>query len=99
LRARLIKFLPMVRLYRFLLIFLALICGARAAMAATPPDDRAFRAAAQKFQRTGFMDFAANEFAAFVTNYPNSLHVPEAILYQAEAAIVGKRFTDAVTLL
>jgi tetratricopeptide (TPR) repeat protein len=89
----------MVRLYRFLLIFLALMCGSRPVFAATSPDERAFRAAAQKFQRTGFMDFAANDFAAFVTNYPNSSHVPEAILYQAEAAITGKRFTDAITLL
>ncbi|MGN6642259.1 MAG: tetratricopeptide repeat protein [Verrucomicrobiota bacterium] len=74
------------------------LCGGAALCAAATAESNDFSKAAKKFQ-AGFWDFAASDFAAFVTNYPSSPRVPEAILYQAEAAVTAGQFNEAIKLL
>ncbi|HOB32687.1 MAG TPA: tetratricopeptide repeat protein, partial [Verrucomicrobiota bacterium] len=61
-------------------------------------ETRAFEAAAKKFQ-LGQWELAAQDFSAFVTNFPDSPRVPEAIFYQAEAAITNGQLVEGISLL
>jgi TolA-binding protein len=62
------------------------------------PETRAFDAAARAFS-TAVYDRAEREFADFVQNFPSSPHLPEALLYQAQAAMEQKKLAAAIELL
>jgi TolA-binding protein len=96
--AKQLYFAGMVRTGRFLIILLALILSATRVFAANPDEDRAFAVALEKFHSLP-ASFAEKDFAAFIQKYPNSVRVPEAILYQAEARIYSGQATGAIELL
>jgi TolA-binding protein len=75
-----------------------LLCGAFTCSAAASAESTAFNKAARKFQ-SGFWAPAAADFGAFVTNYPTSFRVPEAILFQGESLIRARDFEAAGQLL
>lgn len=82
---------------RILLLALMLTASANVCSAATA-ESRAFDKAAAKFTH-GMWEFAAQDFGAFVTNFPTSFRVPEAILFQAEALIKNRNFEEGINLL
>jgi TolA-binding protein len=87
----------MVRLCRHLL-WIVLLCGGISLYSAETAENKAFTSSAKKFEY-GLWGVAANDFAAFVTNFPTSFRVPEAILYQGQALIKSSNFVSAVDLL
>ena len=88
----------MVRSGRWLLFFclLALVIGAGNLRAATAEED-AFSIAVDKFNT--FPDLAEKDFVNFVQKYPNSIHIPEAILFQARAMLDSHQAEAAINLL
>jgi TolA-binding protein len=88
----------MVRLCRFLLILLLAAAGARGARAASAAENRAFKAASTLLGLNSWPQ-AEKAFSEFVEKYPKSARVPEAILFQAEAAMSNHQYTAAVQLL
>ncbi len=87
----------MVRLSRWLLTLLALFFGAQLTFAANSAEERAFSVAMQKFGASP--DLAENDFATFLQKYPNSIHVPEVILHQAQARLSSGQAAGAIDLL
>ena len=88
----------MVRLSRLIFILLALIFGARGAFAAADTREaNAFDQAKRTFNIA--RELSEKDFADFVHNYPNSVHKPEAIWYEAQAMLAAGRVTNAVQLL
>src|SRR5260221_12705030 len=80
---------------------LAIICLwglPRPAHAQTASESRAFKAAVDKFE-DGIYPQAEKELGEFVRGFPTSTLIPEAILYQARAAIEQQKFSVAVELL
>jgi TolA-binding protein len=71
---------------------------ARGGFAQETAEGRAFQAAARAFEG-GTFERAEREFAEFVQNFPTSPQVPEAILYQARAAMRQQKIAAAVELL
>ncbi len=64
----------------------------------TPESDQAFSAAGKAF-RDEFWDRADQQLAAFVAKYPESSHVSEAVLLQAQSRFQSKRYDAVVDLL
>ena len=87
----------MVRLTRLFFIVLALIFGARPAFAAASHENNDFDTAMGTFRIS--QELSEKDFANFVHNYPNSVRVPEAILYEARAMLSAGKVTNAVQLL
>ena len=81
-----------------LLILFTLILGGEAVLAASVRENRDYAAAAGAFQ-DGMYDRAETAFAQFVEKYPNSGHVAEAILLQAQAELKQVKIADAIALL
>lgn len=79
------------------LLMLALVFRAGTVFAASAEEDRAFAVAVDKFH--SFPDLAERDFVNFLQKYPNSVHVPEAILYQAQAMLSCGETTGAIELL
>jgi TolA-binding protein len=88
----------MARLCRWFLILLALMFSGARISAAGSAESRAFDAAAREFQN-GFWKLAEADFEDFTIKFPRSARLPEAILYQAEAAITNREFAGAIDLL
>ncbi|HET7626232.1 MAG TPA: tetratricopeptide repeat protein [Verrucomicrobiae bacterium] len=88
----------MVRFWRYFAIIFPLIFGGARLVSAASSETRAFRAASKNFQ-LGFWDLAEKNFAAFVTNFPDSTLVPEANLYRGEAAITNGNFREGIEIL
>ena len=83
---------------RFLfLLLLALVFRAGTVLAGTAEEDRAFAVAVDKFN--SFPVLTERDFANFLQKYPNSVHVPEAILYQAQAMLFSGETVGAIDLL
>src|SRR5438477_2626460 len=59
---------------------------------------RAFKAAVDEFDDASYA-LAEKEFADFIRTFPESGHIPEAILYEARAALEQKKFKIVVGLL
>ena len=78
------------------LCMLALAFSAGTLFAASSEED-SFTIAVDKFHT--FPDLAEKDFANFIQKYPNSLHVPEAILYQGRAMLSYAATTNAIDLL
>ena len=87
----------MVRSSRWLLILLVLLLGAAPVFAAPSPEDRAFSVAMDEFHTAP--ELAEKKFADFIQKYPNSIRVPEAILYQAQARLLSGDAGGAMELL
>lgn len=87
----------MVRLCRFIFLIVLLSRGVSLCSAASA-EDNAFKIASEKFNK-GFWEFAASDFAAFVTNFPASFRVPDAILFQSEAVMNNGDFNRGIQLL
>jgi len=66
--------------------------------AQTASEAGAFNAAMKEF-RAGIYPLSELELADFVRKFPESAHAPEAILFQARAAIEQQKFKVAVELL
>lgn len=79
------------------LFLLALVFRADTVVAGTAEEDRAFAVAVDKFN--SFRDLAERDFANFLQKYPNSVHVPEAILYEAQAMLSSGETTNSIELL
>jgi TolA-binding protein len=88
----------MVRLSRRFLILIALICSAGRLLGANSEEERAFGVATDKFN-AHFYEPAEKDFGDFAQKYPNSIHLPEAILYRAQAKIYLGQFSSAISLL
>jgi len=89
------------RLVHFLPLAIALLNGLALAprlQAQSAAETNAFRAAAFDFQH-GLFDKAAKGFNEFVTRYPTSSYVPQAVLWQARAALKLQNARTAVDLL
>lgn len=76
---------------------MALIISAGPVLAAPSAEERAFAVALEKFHT--FPDSSEKDFANFVQKYPNSIHVPEAIWYQAQARLLARQTAGAIELL
>jgi len=81
---------------RWLLI--CVLCAASRLWAAGGAEEHAFEAARKAFD-DAFYDRAQGEFAAFLQKYPTSIHLPEAVLYQANARIKQGNYDGAIELL
>jgi TolA-binding protein len=76
-----------------------LLAGVRPLLAQDPAaEKRAFAAAARAFE-DGIYDRAEREFGEFVQKFPQAAQVPEAILFQARAALKLQKLHGAVDLL
>src|SRR5437870_5435563 len=64
----------------------------------TPEETSAFTLASRAFQ-LGTYDIPEKEFADFVKIFPDSARWPEAILFQAQAALKQQRQSQAIQLL
>lgn len=82
---------------RFFVCLLALVFSSGPLLAANPDEDRTFAVALDKFNIAPGV--AEQDFAVFVQKYPNSVRVPEAILYQARARILSAQSAGAIDLL
>ncbi len=82
---------------RWLAVLLLLLGGSRPAFGASA-EVNAFNKAARHFSLE-FWEGAAQEFGAFITNYPTSFRVPEAVLFRGEALIKARKFDEAILLL
>jgi len=84
---------------RWLVLVLLFWAGCAGAQeAAETPDSRAFKAAARDYQ-IGVYERAEREFAVFVSAYPDSPMLPEAILLQARAALNQTNLPAGIALL
>src|SRR5215469_13340826 len=79
------------------LLLLALVFRTGTVLAASAEEDRAFTVAVDKFN--SFPVLAERDFVNFLQKYPNSVHVPEAILYQAQAMLSSGETAGAIELL
>src|SRR5882672_3780861 len=61
-------------------------------------ESRAFKTAARAFD-DGIYDLAERDFRRFVASFPLSPMLPEAILFQARAALEQTNLAGAITLL
>ena len=83
---------------RWVLIALVMvIAGDRVALASTR-EDRAFAAAASAFQ-DGMWSRAEVELAQFAAKYPQSAHLAEAVMLQAESDLKQQKYAPAINLL
>ncbi|HXS68808.1 MAG TPA: tetratricopeptide repeat protein, partial [Candidatus Polarisedimenticolia bacterium] len=82
---------------RCFLVLLALFFSAQLLFAANSAEERAFSVAMQKFRASP--DLSEGDFAAFLQKYPNSIHVPEVILHQAQARLFSGQAAGAISLL
>lgn len=89
---------PMICVARWLLA-LAVLLGSLAPGSGATAEDRRFEAAVKKLQLGGPWEVATHDLAAFVTNFPSSFRVPEAIFYRAEAAITNSMYPVGIELL
>ncbi|HXT13217.1 MAG TPA: tetratricopeptide repeat protein [Candidatus Angelobacter sp.] len=87
----------MVRASRWILILLAFILGAMPVLAANSAEENAFSVAKAKFDLS--KDMSEKDFADFVHKYPKSIHVPEAILDEAQAMLASGKINSAIDLL
>jgi TolA-binding protein len=87
----------MARLNRWLLILVALVCSAAPAFAAPSPEDRALAVAMDELSASPGL--SEKKFADFIQKYPNSVRVPEAIFYQAQARLKSGEVSGAIDLL
>jgi TolA-binding protein len=83
---------------RWLLILFALVLGGGQLFAASTREDRAYAAAISAFQ-DGMWSRAEAEFARFTLKYPDSDHLAEAVLLQAEAGFRQGKFQEIIALL
>jgi TolA-binding protein len=88
----------MALLRRWLLLWGLLACAASRLWAAGAAENRAFEAAYNALRGAAY-ERAENEFAQFVHTYTNSPHLPEAILYQAQARFYRANYAGALELL
>jgi TolA-binding protein len=88
----------MVFLRQWLFILFALVSSSESIMAASARENRDYAAAAGAFQ-DGMYGRAETAFAQFVEKYPNSGHVAEAILFQAQAELKLGDFSNAIARL
>jgi TolA-binding protein len=81
-------------------LMLGVLCWALPAAlpAATPEEEAAFRAAARAFQN-GFFERTDRELTEFARRFPESEHLPEATLLQAQSRYQLKRYDDVIALL
>src|SRR5688572_22909468 len=85
--------------WRWWLVAAALLClGIGPVMAQETPESRAFKSAARAFQ-DGAYDVAERGFRQFVTTFPLSPMLHEAVLLQAQAAVKLTNLTGAVSIL
>lgn len=92
-----LQFTRMVRLTRLFLILLMMGFSARLASAAEVRESTAFTNALATFKIS--KELAVQDFADFIRKYPNSVHVPEAILHEAQGMLYGGDVTNAIRLL
>ncbi|HEY2082924.1 MAG TPA: tetratricopeptide repeat protein, partial [Verrucomicrobiae bacterium] len=85
------------RMNRWLLILVALVFGAAPVFAAPSPEDRAFAVAMDELSTSPGL--SEKKFADFIQKYPNSVRVPEAIFYQAQARLKSGEVSGAIDLL
>ena len=90
--------IPLRLLVNSLLCSLLLGLAPRSAVAQETPESRAFRAAATAFQ-DGVYDLAERRFSQFVSTYPLSPLLGEAVLLYAQAAIKQTNLTAAISAL
>ncbi len=83
---------------RWILICVLLFTAAPRLRAASAAEKSAFDAAVGDLRLT-FWDRAESEFAQFAKTYTNSLRLPEAFLYQAEARLQQTNYDGALELL
>jgi outer membrane protein assembly factor BamD (BamD/ComL family) len=88
----------MARLCSWLIVWLTLFCSASRLVAAAGEETRDHRAAMASLTG-GFYDRAEREFAEFIVKYPQSEHVPEAVLRQAQAQFRQRKFDETIALL
>ena len=81
-----------------LLVWLTLLLSASRLAAASGEENREYRAAAASFA-AGFWDRAEREFAEFISKYPQSEHLPEALLRQGQAQFKQRKFGEMIALL
>ena len=87
----------MVRLSRLLFILLALAVSIRPASAADVRESTAFTNAMQTFRISE--ELSVQDFADFISKFPNSIRKPEAILYEARGMLYGGDAKNAIQLL
>lgn len=87
----------MVRLSRCFLFLLALMVGAGLAFAAGSAEQRAFDDAMDRFNHVP--ELSEKSFADFAQKYPNSIRMPEVILFQARARLLSGQAAGAIELL
>lgn len=83
---------------QWLLILFLLVLGGESVFAADSREERAFAVAVAAFH-DGIYDRAEGAFAQFVERYPQSVHVSEAILLEAQSQFKQGKFTEAIALL
>jgi len=83
---------------QWLVVWLTLLFSLGQSLAATGEENREYRAAVASLAG-GFWDRAEREFAEFITKYPQSEHLPEAVLRQAQAQFKQRKYADLITLL
>ncbi len=88
----------MVRFGQWILLLSVFFAATPRLHAASAKEARDFNAARMDFQ-LGFYIRAENGFAAFTTNYTDSAHLSEAILYQARARLQQSNYDGAISLL
>jgi len=81
-----------------LLVWLALVLSANRLAAASGEENREYRAAAASLAGE-FWDRAEREFADFIAKYPQSEHLPEAMLRQGQAQFKQRKFAEMIALL
>lgn len=83
----------------WILILLMLVCSVGPASAALfGGENRVYKAATEAFN-DGFWDRAEEQLDQFITKYPKSERVPEAVLLEAEAQLKQGKFASAIALL
>jgi TolA-binding protein len=83
---------------RFLLLAWALLCSVLPVRAASSAEDRAYRSASDAF-RLHSWDYAEKKYGEFVQKFPDSDHLPETILFQAEARYRLGNLPGTISLL
>jgi TolA-binding protein len=88
----------MARFHRWFSVWLALVISACQILAASGEENREYRAAAASLAG-GFWDRAEKEFADFIAKYPQSVHLAEAVLRQAQAQFRQRKYAELIALL
>ena len=84
---------------RWLLILTVLVLGGGLSFAAgSKKEERAYAAAVSAFN-DGLNERAETAFAQFMANYPDSSHVPEAVLLRAQAEFKQGKLAEAIARL